>query len=208
MELRRARARAAKAAATQPATIIDNAPPYMVPEILKAYGADGLDVTGKGQTIAILIDTFPDDSDLKAFWKRTTACRVRVARIEKVNVKGGPLPPADGEETLDVEWASGIAPRAKVRVYACGTLQFVDLDLALDRIIADLPSQPGMRQLSISLGLGEKFMGGPNGEVRTQHMKFLRLGRRRGERLCVLRRRRLQARRLRAQRHRPNPGRV
>jgi len=47
--------------------------------------------------------------------------------------------------------------------------------MALDRIIADLPSQPGMRQMSISLGLGETFMGGPNGEVRTQHMKFLRL---------------------------------
>ena len=62
------RARAAKAAATHPATIIDNAPPYIVPEILKAYGADGLDVTGRGQTIAILIDTFPVDSDLKAFW--------------------------------------------------------------------------------------------------------------------------------------------
>lgn len=168
------RARAAKAAATHPATIIDNAPPYIVPEILKAYGADGLDVTGRGQTIAILIDTFPVDSDLKAFWAQNGVPNSR-SRIEKINVKGGPLPPATGEETLDVEWASGIAPRAKVRVYASGTLQFVDLDRALDRILADLPSQPGMRQLSISLGLGEKFMGGPTGEVRTQHMKFLRL---------------------------------
>ena len=105
----------------------------------------------------------------------TTACRLRRTRVEKVNVKGGPLPPPTGEETLDVEWASGIAPGAKVRVYASGTLQFVDLDRALDRIIADLPSHPGMRQLSISLGLGEKFMGGPNGEVRTQHHKFLLL---------------------------------
>jgi kumamolisin len=74
-----------------------------------------------------------------------------------------------------VEWASGVAPGAKVRVYATGTLQFVDLDRALDQIIADLAENPGMRQLSISLGLGETFMGGPQGEVRTQHMKFLRL---------------------------------
>src|SRR6202008_4511576 len=96
-------------------------------------------------------------------------------RVEKINVKGGPLPPPSGEETLDVEWSSGIAPDAKVRVYASGTLKFVDLDRALDRIIADLPSNPGMRQLSISLGLGEQFLGGPNGEVRTQHAKFLRL---------------------------------
>jgi kumamolisin len=32
-----------------------------------------------------------------------------------------------------------------------------------------------MRQLSISLGLGEKFLGGPSGEVATQHQKFLKL---------------------------------
>ena len=56
------------ATAAAPATVIDNAPPYIVPEILKAYGADGLSVTGKGQTIAILIDTFPADADVKAFW--------------------------------------------------------------------------------------------------------------------------------------------
>ncbi len=162
------------AAAAAPATVIDNAPPYIVPEILKAYGADGLSVTGKGQTIAILIDTFPADADVKAFWANNGLPASRT-RVEKVNVKGGPLPPPSGEETLDVEWASGIASAAKVRVYASGTLQFVDLDLALDRILADLPSHPGMRQLSISLGLGEKFMGGPNGEVRTQHHKFLLL---------------------------------
>lgn len=60
-------------------------------------------------------------------------------------------------------------------VYASGSLRFVDLDLALDRILEDLASQPGMRQLSISLGLGEKFMGGPQGEIAVQHQKFLRL---------------------------------
>src|SRR5262249_40595806 len=32
-------------------THIQNGPPYLVAEILKAYGADGLSVTGKGQTI-------------------------------------------------------------------------------------------------------------------------------------------------------------
>jgi kumamolisin len=51
----------------------------------------------------------------------------------------------------------------------------VDLDLALDRIIADLETEPGMRQLSVSLGLGEAYMGGPDGEVATQHQKFLQL---------------------------------
>jgi kumamolisin len=168
------RARAARPAAAQPTVNIDNAPPYVVPEILKAYGADGLGLSGKGQTIAILIDTVPNDADLRAFWAQNGVPNSR-ARVQKVNVTGQALPPASGEETLDVEWASGVAPGAKVRVYATGTLQFVDLDRALDQIITDLPDHPGMRQLSISLGLGETFMGGPQGEVRTQHMKFLRL---------------------------------
>src|SRR5262249_44111324 len=53
-----------------PTPNIQNAPPYLVKEVLKAYNADALPVTGKGQTIAILIDTFPADSDLRAFWKR------------------------------------------------------------------------------------------------------------------------------------------
>ncbi len=149
-------------------------PPYLVADILAAYGATGLSVTGAGQTIAILIDTVPDKKDLAAFWKRN-GLPASGARVTFINVGGGVLPPAEGEETLDVEWSSGVAPKAKIRVYASGSLSFVKLDRALDRIIADLPDHPGMRQLSISLGLGEKFLGGPDGEVATQHQKFLKL---------------------------------
>src|SRR5262249_11232509 len=93
--------------------------------------------------------------------------------IEKVNVSGGALPAPSGEDTLDACWASGIAPGAHVRIYATGSLSFVAIDRALDRIIADLPTHPGMRQLSISLGLGETFMS--PAEVATEHAKFLRL---------------------------------
>ncbi len=157
-----------------PSPNIQNAPPYLISEILKAYSADGLAVTGKGQTIAILIDTFPLDSDLATFW-RNNGIAVNPTRIEKINVKSGPLPVPEGEESLDAEWASGIAPDAVIRIYATGSLQFVDLDRALDRIIADLSSQPGLKQLSVSLGLGETYLGGPRGEVATEHNKFLRL---------------------------------
>jgi kumamolisin len=155
-----------------PAPNIANAPPYLVSEILNAYNAGNLGVTGKGQTIAILIDTFPADADLTAFWARN-GVPVTLAQIEKINVSGGALPAPEGEETLDASWASGIAPGAHVRIYATGSLSFVAIDRALDRIIADLPTQPGLRQLSISLGLGETFMA--PAEVRTEHAKFLRL---------------------------------
>ena len=157
-----------------PTPNIANAPPYLVSEILKAYNADNLGANGAGEKIAILIDTFPTNSDLQGFWSQN-GLSIALSQIEEINVNGGQLPGQEGEETLDVEWASGIAPGAGVRVYASGSLQFVDLDKALDAIIADLTSQPAIHQLSISLGLGETFMGGPQGEVATQHQKFLQL---------------------------------
>jgi kumamolisin len=153
---------------------IANAPPYLAAEILKAYDADGLDADGHGQTIAILIDTVPAGSDLQAFWKQNDL-PINQARVQTVNVRGGPLPAPEGEETLDAEWASGIAAGATIRIYATGSLQFTALDQALDHILADVPTQPGMRQLSISLGLGETYLNGPGGEVAIEHQKFLKL---------------------------------
>jgi kumamolisin len=170
-------AESASAEGAIPTPNIANSPPYLVSEVLAAYNARDLSVTGAGQKIAVLIDTFPVDSDLRQFWKRNKLS-VTTKQVEKINVKNVLLPPLEGEETRDVEWTTGIAPGATVRVYASGSLNFVDLDRALDRIIADLPSQPGMRQLSISLGLGETFMGSPgtpSGEVASQHLKFLKL---------------------------------
>ena len=159
------------------APAIGNAPPYLVQEVLKAYNADQMQVTGKGQRIAILIDTFPLDDDTKYFWQKNNLPIVQ-NRIEKVNVKNVPLPALEGEESLDVQWASGIASGATIRVYASGSLAFVDLDLALDRIIADAINDTSLRQVSISLGLGEQFLspdGTLGGEIAVEHLKFLRL---------------------------------
>ena len=153
---------------------IANAPPYLVSEIMTAYGAAGLNLTGAGQEIAILIDTFPLDGDLTAFWQLNQV-NIDLGRITKVNVNGGTVPPPEGEESLDTEWTSGIAPRAGIRIYASGSLQFTALDRGIDQIIADVAQRPGLRQVSISLGLGESYLHGPSGEVATEHQKFLRL---------------------------------
>ena len=138
-------------------TTTPNAPPYLVNEILGAYNAKNLGVTGAGQTIAILIDTVPLNSDLTAFWTANGVSQ-NLANIETVNVNSATLASPTGEETLDVEWSSGVAPGAKIRVYAAGSLAFTDLDKALQNIISDLPNQPGLHQLSISLGLGETYL--------------------------------------------------
>ena len=137
--------------------LISNQPPYAVAEINKAYGANGLSVNGAGQKIGIVIDTFPANSDLTQFWN-ANAIPQSLSNIEKVQVVSGTLPSPSGEETLDVEWGSGTAPGAKVRVYATTALSFVYLDQAYHRIINDLPSQPGLHQISLSYGLGETYM--------------------------------------------------
>lgn len=81
---------------------------------------------------------------MQAFWKQNNL-PVTLSQIEKINVSGGQLPPPEGEETLDTQWTSGIAPGATIRIYATGSLAFTALDRALDRIIDDIPDHPGMR---------------------------------------------------------------
>lgn len=161
-----------------PTTNVANAPPYLVKEVLKAYEADNLGVTGDGQTIAILIDRFPVDADTDHFRNRNNLPS-NTNRVTKINLKNVPLPlPDDGEESMDVQWSSGIARDAKVRVYASGSLAFVDLDLGLDRILADARSDASLRQVSISLGLGEQFLspdGALEGEISIENDKFLSL---------------------------------
>jgi kumamolisin len=147
---------------------------YLVSQILKAYNADGLGVTGTGQTIAILINSFAAPGDLTAFWAQNNI-PATLDQIQQINVANANLPAPVDEETLDTEWASGIAPGATIRVYAAASLNFVDLDTAVDAILEDVGSIPGMRQLSISLGFGETFMGGPQGVAAAAHQKFLRL---------------------------------
>lgn len=133
------------------------APPYLPGQIARAYNADVVAESGAGQTIGIVIDTFPADSDLTTFW---SICGVNqsLANLEKVQVVAGTLPAPSGEETLDVEWTSAIAPGARIRVYATRALSTAYVDAAYARILDDLPTRPGLRQLSLSYGLGETYM--------------------------------------------------
>jgi kumamolisin len=140
----------------RPGKLVNNIPPYTVSEIAKAYHANGLSANGSGQKIGIVIDTFPSDSDLTTFWANNGVTQT-LGNVEKVQTVGGPLPSPSGEETLDVEWSSSLAPGAKVRIYATTDLSFVHLDHAYQVIINELPSQPALRQISMSYGLGELY---------------------------------------------------
>lgn len=136
-----------------------NAPPFFPSEILKAYNADGLSVTGAGQQIGIVIDAPPKTSDLTQFWNVTGVAQ-SLNNISFIQVIAGNNPAPSGEESLDTEWSSSIAPGAKVRVYVTRSLADLSLDKAYQRIIADFPSTPGLNQISLSYGANENQTSG------------------------------------------------
>jgi kumamolisin len=127
--------------------------PLLADDVLATYGAK-LPFSGRGQEIAVITDTFPRSQDLAAFWK-ANGQPVNHRRIVKIRVTGEKLPKPHGEESIDVEWASGIAPGATVRIYATGSLDLPDFARALDAVIADARVRPRLRQVSISFGVGE-----------------------------------------------------
>jgi kumamolisin len=119
----------------------------VVPEdILVAYDAPitmdarGLPITGSGQTIAIVMDSIPLESDLSAFWL-ATGTNYSLVNYSLHVVNGGPNATSQttdaGEVALDVEWASAIAPGAKVRLYAIPALTLDNFLLACNEITND-----------------------------------------------------------------------
>ena len=144
--------------------------PYKIKSVLKAYGGDTVTFTGLNQTIGILIDSFPYDSDLVKFWN-LCGVNTSLSRIKKINVRGVRIPAPSGEESLDTQWTSGIAPQAIVSIYAIADLYFTSLNKGLDRMISDCSKDPTFRQISISLGIGEKMVS--TGEMNTENSKYL-----------------------------------
>ena len=140
--------------AASPLDVGTSGPPYLVSQILRAYDGNFTNLTGAGQQIGIVIDTVPHDSDLTAFWN-ANGVNQSLSNIITVNVRGGTLPEPSGEETLDVSWASGIAPGAQVVIYACGNLN--NVNESYSQILDDLQSgaRPNLHQISMSYAAGE-----------------------------------------------------
>jgi len=138
--------------------------PYLPSQIAQAYNASslyGANLTGSGQTIAIAIDTFPSTSDLTSFWQ-TYGISQSLNNIQLIQVVAGTLDSTSGEETLDTEWSSSIAPGAQVRVYAATTLAFTRLDQVYQQIYTDATTHPelGLHQMSMSYGAEESTTSG------------------------------------------------
>jgi kumamolisin len=150
---------------------------YLPAQIAAAYDATGLynsNITGSGQAIAIVIDTFPSISDVTAFWKAASISQ-STANLQFIQAVSGQLPKPSGEETLDVEWSSAMAPSARVRVYAATDLESSDLDTAYQQVYDDVTKHPdlGIHQMSMSYGEGETYT--TNSQVQTDDQYFAEL---------------------------------
>jgi hypothetical protein len=139
---------------------------YTPAQIRHAYGFDqiqfpgGIVGDGSGQTIAI-VDAFDDptiQSDLDAFSAKfglpTTAGKQFT--FTKVNETGGSTLPAPStswavEESLDVEWAHAIAPKANILLVEASS----SFDFDIYAAIGFAASQPGVSVVSMSFGEAE-----------------------------------------------------
>lgn len=132
----------------------NGSPPFLPADILTAYDVAATGLDGTGQSIGIVIDFLPLTTDLTHFWTFNSVPQ-NLNNYIPVNVEGGTIPKPTGEETLDVEWSSGIASGAKIVVYACANLN--NSNDAYARVLSDLQSgaQTNMHQISISFGAGE-----------------------------------------------------
>lgn len=149
---------------------------YFPSQIAQAYGAASLyqnNISGSGQTIAIVIDTFPSTSDLLLFWR---SCNVSqsINNIAFIQAVPGTLPPPSGEETLDVEWSSAMAPGAHIRVYAATDLGSGHLDQAYQQVLDDV-TKYGIHQMSMSYGEGETDFAPNYAQLDTDHQFFVEL---------------------------------
>jgi kumamolisin len=165
----------------KPNSLTGTNPPYLPQQIAQAYNANGLyssNLTGSGQTIAIVIDTIPSTTDLQSFWS-TYGIQQYLSNMQFVQVvpEIGAAFTAESllETSIDVEWSSSIAPGAKVRVYATASLASSSLDMAYSRILSDATNNPGLglHQMSMSYGGGEVVIG--QSQINTDDQLFLNL---------------------------------
>ena len=111
-------------------------------DILAAYNAPS-SLTGAGQTIAVIMDATVRTSDLTTFYSAIGSSQT-AANVTTILVDGGPSAAdqvdAQVEASLDVEWTSGMAFGAKVRLYAIPYGTFQEILAACSQILADAPA--------------------------------------------------------------------
>ncbi|HEY9156097.1 MAG TPA: protease pro-enzyme activation domain-containing protein, partial [Opitutaceae bacterium] len=128
--------------------------------LLQLYNGDQTGLTGAGQTIVVL-GTQLDTTDLTKFWSDTSMPQA-LSNFTVVNPGGASWTTTDPtkngsndnnvlETTLDCEWASGVAPGAKIELY-----QTTDWAAVSRQIAAEVKAgNTSIHQISSSFGTAE-----------------------------------------------------
>ena len=161
----------------KPASLTSSAPPYLPIQLATAYNANGLygaNLTGAGQTIALVTDSFPNTNDLQLFWT-SYGINQSLSNLSFIPVFSGPVPAPTGEETLDVEWSSALAPGAQLRVYASQGLTLTAIDQCYAQIYGDVTANAdlGIHQMSVSFGVPENLVSDAQLETDDQYFAEL-----------------------------------
>ena len=128
--------------------------PYLSPKTFaQIYNADGLGVDGTGETIVILGGSKVNPTDLSTFW-RNCGLPTTLAQFTEVD----PFTPNSNdlasEETMDIEWASAMAPGAKIVYFSS-----IDPGTLTTWLFAQLPVNHTIHQVNISWCLSEADYG-------------------------------------------------
>jgi len=143
---------------------------FFVPaDILAAYNAPGT-LNGAGQAIAIIMNATVRTSDLDTFYS-TAGSTATSANFTTIKINGGPSPSSQSadaiEAALDVEWAGGMAPGAKIRLYAIPDLLNTSIIAACNQILAEATAN-NITVASISLGGTESGFSSSNRQSDSQ----------------------------------------
>jgi hypothetical protein len=149
---------------------------WVVPsDLLRAYNAPGT-LDGTGQTIAVIMASDVPTGDLRSFYA-VCGSKQQIENVTQYAVNGGPTPASQsdfaGEAPGDLEWSSGMAAGAKVRLYAPPDLKPVSIFAACSQILADAKAN-NITVVSMSLGYYEN--GVPSATFESGSQSFAALG--------------------------------
>jgi kumamolisin len=134
------------------ASAVTNDKGFFTPADITAYYRVPSNLTGAGQTIAIIMDANVQPSDLTAFWS-VSGLTQSIGNFTAISVGTPPANQNDADEaSLDVQWAGGMAPAAKLRLYTIANLTDTRILGACTQILKDAQTDPTLRVVAMSFG--------------------------------------------------------
>ena len=123
--------------------------------IAQLYNATGLGLDGTGQTIVILGEDRVNSRDLTEFWQ-TCSVPATVAQFTEIDPDPANLGSNNNadEETMDIEWASAMAPGAKIIYFSS-----IDPEVFTSWLFNRQSTDHSLNQVSESFGLTESLIG-------------------------------------------------